>query len=32
VGVALMVSKVLAMGLMILVLCVALLFGWNYEG
>ncbi|WP_438292492.1 hypothetical protein [Streptomyces sp. HUAS TT7] len=32
VGVALMISKVLAMGLLIVFLCVALLFGWNYEG
>ncbi|MGW1870510.1 hypothetical protein ACWCPS_33815 [Streptomyces mauvecolor] len=32
VGVALMASKVLAMGLMFLFLFVALLCGWNYEG
>ncbi|MFI6053365.1 hypothetical protein ACIBCO_25175 [Streptomyces violascens] len=31
VGVALIVSKALAVGLMILVLCVVLLFGGNYE-
>ncbi|MFD9633144.1 hypothetical protein [Streptomyces violascens] len=32
VGVALMASKALAMGLMFLFLFVALLCGWNYEG
>uniref|UniRef100_A0AAU2V4K6 Uncharacterized protein n=1 Tax=Streptomyces sp. NBC_00003 TaxID=2903608 RepID=A0AAU2V4K6_9ACTN len=32
VGVALMVSKLLAMGIMILIMCLFLLFGGNYEG
>lgn len=32
VGMALMISKVLAMGIMILIMCLFLLFGGSYEG